>query len=273
MSQLATDLSALHERVRGLRAEIRKETTSQINKSSLRSAAEAICTEWFGEVAPKLISSGVVASETLDVYAGQFKTLLKLSGPSNLRSRYAEVLGAICLRFRDDLILPVQQQPKADKEVSLLEQMLYDVSDADENEYLREAVACAKHRLYRGCIVLGWCTAIDRIHRIIEKVGFSIFNATSKRISAETSGRFKRFNSPQSVNSLNELRQVFDSNVLWIIEAMGLIDNNQHTRLGSCFDMRNQSAHPGDAPVTEYNLLSFYSDINEILLRNPKFSL
>jgi len=151
--------------------------------------------------------------------------------------------------------------------------MLSGLSDGNENEYLREAVACAKHRLYRGCIVLGWCAAINRVHRVVEKIGFSIFNTTSKRIAAETSGRFKRFNSPQSINSLNELRQVFETNVLWIIEAMGLIDNNQHTRPGSCFDMRNQSAHPGDAPMTEYNLLSFYSDINEILLRNPKCSL
>jgi hypothetical protein len=66
---------------------------------------------------------------------------------------------------------------------------------------------------------------------------------------------------------------VFDAVILWIVEGMGLIDSNQHTRLASCFDMRNQAAHPGEAPSTEYNLLSFFSDIKEIVLANPKFML
>lgn len=54
---------------------------------------------------------------------------------------------------------------------------------------------------------------------------------------------------------------------------MELIDSNQHTRLRSCFDLRCQCAHPGDAPVTEYNLLSFFSDLKEIVLQNEKFKL
>lgn len=54
---------------------------------------------------------------------------------------------------------------------------------------------------------------------------------------------------------------------------MLLIDSNQHTRLHSCFDLRNHSGHPGEAPVTEYNLLSFFSDLIEIVLKNPKFSV
>ncbi len=48
---------------------------------------------------------------------------------------------------------------------------------------------------------------------------------------------------------------------------------NLHTRLRSCYDLRTQSAHPGDAPVTEYNLLSFFSDLNEIVFRNPAFGI
>ena len=57
---------------------------------------------------------------------------------------------------------------------------------------------------------------------------------------------------------------VFDSDLLWIIEGMQLIDSNQHTRLQSCFDLRNHSGHPGEAPVTEYSLLSFFSDLIEV---------
>jgi len=75
----------------------------------------------------------------------------------------------------------------------------------------------------------------------------------------------------QNVLSLSEIRQVFDTLILWIMEGMGLIDTNQHKRLRSCFDMRCQCAHPGDAPVTQYNLLSYFSDLNEIIFKNDKF--
>ena len=73
------------------------------------------------------------------------------------------------------------------------------------------------------------------------------------------------------MNSLSELRGVLDTVVLWVIEGMGMVDANQHTRLKSCFDMRCQCAHPGEAPVTEYNLMSFFSDINEIVFQNTVF--
>ena len=77
----------------------------------------------------------------------------------------------------------------------------------------------------------------------------------------------------QSIHSLAELREVFDTIILWIIEGMGLIDTNEHARLRGCFELRSQSAHPGNAPITEYNLLSFFSDINEIVLKNGHFSV
>jgi len=85
-------------------------------------------------------------------------------------------------------------------------------------------------------------------------------------------GRFRRFNKSFKIQSLNELRAtVFDNDLLWVLEYWGLIDNNQHERLSICFTMRNNCAHPGEAPLTEENLASFYSDIKIIIFNNPKF--
>ncbi len=120
---------------------------------------------------------------------------------------------------------------------------------------------------------MAWCTAIDRIHRKIEEIGFTTFNVTSARMASQTAGRFKKFNQTQNVNSLSELRNVFENIVLWIVEGMGLIDSNQHMRLGSCFEMRCHAAHPGEAPITSFNLLSIFSDIDQMVLLNPKFAL
>jgi hypothetical protein len=37
--------------------------------------------------------------------------------------------------------------------------------------------------------------------------------------------------------------------------------------------MRCHCAHPGEAPITEFNLMSVFSDIQRIVLENPKFAL
>jgi hypothetical protein len=149
--------------------------------------------------------------------------------------------------------------------------VLADLADPEESEYLAEASAAAKAGLFRAAAVLGWCAAIDRVHRRLEDLGFMAFNVRSAEMTSVKKGRYERFSSTQNVHSLAEVREVFDTVILWVIEGMGLIDTNEHTRLRSCFELRSQCAHPGNAPVTEYNLMSFFSDLNEIVFKNPMF--
>jgi hypothetical protein len=267
------ELLQFHRDLKALRSQINKETGPRVSKKGLCAEAERLSTFWFSDLVPALNNQASLKSEDIEAYSTHFHSLLKLSKPNNLLTRHTEVIGLCLKKFRDVLIIPVQKQPNVQKEVSALAKMLSGLADTEEDAYLMEAISCATGNLFRGAAVLGWCAAIDRIHRVIEKVGFNKFNTVSQQMAAAQSGRFKRFNKAQNIPSISELREVFDSEILWIIEGMQLIDSNQHTRLRSCFDLRCQCSHPGDAPVTEYNLLSFFSDINEIVLRNPKFQL
>ena len=92
-------------------------------------------------------------------------------------------------------------------------------------------------------------------------------------MGSQQKGRFKRFNKVFNVSSIGDLNEVFDNDTLWVLEGMQIIDTNQHTRLHSCFEMRCQSAHPGEAPITEFNLLSFFSDLKEIVFDNSKLKM
>lgn len=270
---LLEDLKSLHVRLNALRKSVANEPAKTITKKTIRSESEQIGSYWFSGLADKLITVPSLNEKLVQTYSDNFARLIKISAPCNRKSSYEEVLKNISKKFRDDLILPVQKNPLNPPDETLLIKILGGLPNQEEDEYLKEAINCAKNGFYRASVVLGWCATIDRIHRIIEKNGFVKFNSTSSSISSQTQGRFKRFNSPQNINSLSEVREVFDTVILWIIEGMLLIDSNQHTRLKGCFDLRCQCAHPGDAPVTEYNLLSFFSDLNEIILRNPKFEI
>jgi hypothetical protein len=125
----------------------------------------------------------------------------------------------------------------------------------------------------RGCIVLGWCATIARIQAKIAEIGYDKFSSATASMTAKTTGRFKFYKKKHDVESLSELRRIFDTGLLWVLEFMGMIDGNQHERLRYCFEFRNNSAHPGLAPIKGANLYSFYSDISEIVLKNEKFAL
>ncbi|MCU1269554.1 MAG: hypothetical protein JWN74_848 [Acidobacteriaceae bacterium] len=266
---LVISLKDFGSKLKALKKDVKAETVQQIAKMSLRSRAESLGTEWFSSIEPTLKSSNFDPSLLL-TYSENFQKLIKLSGPSNLRTRYLTVLNDVSNEFRSDFVLAAQTKPATP--TSQLATLLAGITNTTQSEYLKEAIECSKYKLYRAAAMLGWSATIDQIHRAIEKIGFAKFNIASSAMASQTKGRFKKFNQVQNVSSLSDLREVFDNIILWILEGMQLIDSNQHTRLHSCFELRCQCSHPGEAPITEYNLLSFFSDINEIVFKNPKLT-
>jgi hypothetical protein len=263
--KLRADLQALSRAVR-------RETAKSIARQSIRLGALRLGQVWFSEVRPA-IEGGPVSGEVLDRYGKGFKRLVKISSPNNLKTSYLDTLDGLTKKFKADVILPLQTAPPPLKETSIFDELFASLGETDiDDAYLKEAVDCARANFIRAATVMGWCAAVARIHRAIEKNGFQKFNVASAAMASQTQGRFKKFNKPQSVTSISELQLVFDTEILWILEGMQVIDANQHARLRSCFELRNHSAHPGEAPVTDYNLLSFFSDIIEIVLKNPKFA-
>lgn len=259
--------------LKALRKDIKSEKVAQVAKKSLRTRAEQLGSRWFNELSEPLTTTYGFHSELIDKYASGAAKLIKLSAPNNLKTSYLSALSELIKDFRDELVLPVQKGQAAPAQGSTFDSFFAQIQNSDESEYLKEAIACARHSFHRAAAVLGWSAAINRIHRKIEAIGFAKFNVTSAQMASQSKGRFKKFNQVQNVSSLSELREVFDTTILWIIEGMGLVDSNQHTRLRSCFELRCQGAHPGDAPITQFNLLSFFSDIDQIVLSNPAFKL
>lgn len=271
-------LEELEGALKSLRGKVKKEKSKAISKKELRETAKLLAQGWFSEIKNNLNAISEVCkiqSETIDGYNKLFQDLLKISTPNNLKTSYIVILKNLCRNFRRDFILPIQSSaPDKVGSFTGIDDILTNIKDPTEKEYMKEAIGCAKKGFRRAAAILGWCSTIDRIHHKIEKIGFQTFNMTQVQLASQQEGRFKKFKTVKNVNSLNELRtELFDSEILWIIEGMGLIDSNQHTRLRSCYDMRSQSAHPGDAPITDPNLLSFFSDINEIVFKNQKFQI
>lgn len=259
-----------------LKNKINKEQskTGQIHKNAILLSTDLLSDRWFNEIKPILSKMGFTNKQLIG-YDEKFTHLLKLSSSKgNKKNSFLLDLRFIVKSFTDDIILKIQTRNKSlDPLNNIYDSLLETIQDEKQNKYLKEAIDCAKDKYLRAAIVLGWCACIDQIHKKINQLGFLKFNITSIEIANVKTGRFKKYNKVFNISSLNDLKTVFDNDILWIIEGMCLVDLNQHTRLKSCFDMRNHCAHPGEAPITPYNVMSFFSDINEIIFKNPNFKI
>jgi len=189
------------------------------------------------------------------------------------REQYLQVIEEITRNIRKELLLKAYTQLTEIRKTSDLWRILENVTEA-EKDYLEEAIKCAESGYLRAAVILGWNAAVDRMHRVVEKLGFEEFNKKSREMKRIKEGRYKRFNKEYNVHNLSELRAtVFDRDLLWVLEYWGLIDLNQHERLSTCLTLRNTCAHPGEASITMENVLSFFSDIKRIIFDNEKFRI
>lgn len=278
MKNFINEIKEYFDEFESIWTQINKVDTVQVTNSREKNQINMFSEKWFSDFENKMVQLGI-EKDVLEKYNNVYMELLKLSSANSRRKSYIKQFEIIRAGYKEEIIIFLQTHT-AKNNVEVENQLSKDIlelidkiKDEDDNEYLQEALGCWKNCFYKASVVLMWCAAIDRIHKVIENIGFDVFNATSENMKNQTVGRYKKFNKNQNVHSISELRMVFDSDILAIIEGMELIDVNQKTRLVSCFDMRCHSGHPGEAPITKYNVLSCFSDIVEIIFTNPKFSL
>lgn len=250
-----------------------KTTGNQVQAKSLLDRLETLATKWFEHLDPILRSTFHFDEELLGRYREPFGKLLELSGGKPSKRVVLTILGSVLKSYHVDILVPVQKYQAVLSKFPGLDTILSHANGL-EVDYLTEAIECAQLGKRRAAIILGWCAAINRLHLYVEAIGFAKFNQATVQMSNIQTGRYKRFNKKFDIQNLSDLRMsVFDGDLLWVLEFLGAIDGNQHERLEICFTMRNTCAHPGEANVSDENLLSFFSDIDNLIFANPKFRL
>lgn len=259
--------------INNIAKESQKVTGKQIQSKALLNRLEVLATTWFEQIEPILRSDFQFNEEIISKYRDPFGKMLELIGGKPSKLVIETILGAICLSYHVDLIVPVQKHQITLSRFPDLDVIISHAAGL-EVDYLTEAIECARSSRRRAAIILGWCAAVNRLHLYVEKEGFTKFNQASVQMSIIQTGRYKRFNKKFEIQNLSDLRMsVFDGDLLWVLEFLGAIDGNQHERLEICFTMRNTCAHPDEATVSDENVLSFFSDIDNLIFTNQKFNL
>lgn len=272
-SEIISKLREFKSTITALKSELRKLETHQVSRNNIRNSANDIATKWVEELRSPLEHKYKIEKAVIDKTSSDMKQLHVLSRPNNLKSSYLKCLNSILKNFDDKFILPLQSNGGEITEIPELRRLIPGGQLTELSEYLTDAIACAENGFLKASIVLGWCAAIDIIQRKILLLGFDSFNQASKKIKKQNSGKYKRWNKEFSISTMGELQTVFDTDLIIVLEGMELIDGNQSQRLETCFQYRNHSAHPGEAPIEPAHVIAFFTDISKILLTNPNFDL
>lgn len=272
-NEIIAKLRKYKEDFTALKREIKKSKTKQIAKIEIRKKADELATRWVEEIRSPLEHQYRIDKKIIDGTSEQMKKLYILSRPNNLKSSYSRCINIILKEFENKFILPIQQTSTEITKIEELQKILKDYTDQDESEYLQEAISCAQSDYLKAAIVMGWCATIDKIQKKILAIGLQKFNHSSSKLKAKKAGKFKRWNKEFSIATLSELQTIFDSDLITVLEGMELIDGNQAERLIACFQYRNHSAHPGNAPIEAPNVSAFFNDVSKIILNNPNFAI
>ncbi len=266
-------LNSFESDLRKLKAAVVRTKTRQVKRKDIVESVHRITTQWFERVEGAISGLGLPA-DIVAKYHDAFGALLSLTFKYPSPATYAKSINELLRSYKQDLVAAVMKSTGPIVGFSQLDKVLDNIANEPERDYLTEAVKCAQSEFLRASVVLGWNAAVHRLHRVVEKKGFDEFNKNSDEMKKITEGRYKRFNKSFSVHTISELRAtVFDTDLLWVLEYWGLIDSNQHERLQTCFTMRSNCAHPGEAPMSPENLGSFYSDLKIMVFDNPKFKV
>ena len=272
--ELISALQSLRNDLDKLRKKLRSSSAKNVSNSETKNMAKGTSMMWFENIRQALPSFGV-SRETVSEYSVYFKNLVRAALPqATHRNTYQKILDEIQDRFDDSLLLPVYVSAGEIVDVSHLEKILEKISDDDEREYLEQAIGCAHHDFLSASVVMGWCAAVNRMHRIIEnKWGFPRFTQITEEMVQNNKGPYRAFRMPYEVSNLGDMRQVPDRVTMFALKHEGLVTANQYKKLDKCLLTRNLAAHPGETKTNPEDLASFYRNLKDLVFDNSKFEM
>ncbi|MFZ2039022.1 MAG: hypothetical protein WAV11_03760 [Minisyncoccia bacterium] len=254
---------------------IKRNSSLIIAKSDIKQKVLALSKVWLHNLSTKIRGSNLVDDQVINVIDSEIEKLLEISSANNRKTSYIKILKELPKNIQKTILVPLIRKTNSNQNSlaqAILNKIYAVISDPDEKSYFEEATKVASCQCYRAATVIVWCAVIDRFQKIIEKKGLDEFNKTSKILNAKKSGFYKRFSKEFNVTISNELQEIFDRDLIYVLSAMFNIDINEITAILRLFETRNYAAHPSDYKIDELVYTNFLNEVFKLVISNPKFS-
>ncbi len=200
------DLAALQRLIKAV-------PTERIARRPPLDTGASTARQWFDAVRPAL-ESAQFSKDVLESFSGRYDELLRVSSGKPMKGAYLHGSFRNLGSYRQQIVHQIEVGSFATTTGLSIAPYIEGLPVA-EGDYLDEAQRCPSVQALRGCIVLGWCATVARIHEKIDQIGFAKFSKATEEMSAKTTGRFKPYNKKFVVESRSDLQRVFDTELLW----------------------------------------------------------
>jgi hypothetical protein len=147
---------------------IRAAPTARIRQQALLNAGAGAARQWFDTVRPALEKAGF-PSDTISTFSARFETLLAMTRMQPTKSRYLAAVAEISGRYIPDIVHHIEIGSFTSL-TGLSIAPYVEGLPVEEGDFLDEAQRCLSANALRGCIVLGWCATVARIHARSKKL-------------------------------------------------------------------------------------------------------
>lgn len=270
VEQLELFLSSLAE----LQEVIKKNKSAFISRSALKNQAKNCCKFWLGKLSTQMRGDGFIDDQILNTIDEKFEKLLDLAENNNRKNSYKTLLSILSKEIQKTVLVPLIKRARTTQNplaATILSKIYSSISSDDEKKYFEEAARAASSECYKAATVMVWCAVIDRLHKVVEKLGLNNFNKESKKLKARKTGHYKYFSKEFNLVQTNELQEVFDKDLITVLSAMVNLDLNELKAIIYLFDIRNHCAHPSSYIMDELAYINYINEVLKLVLANPKF--
>jgi hypothetical protein len=258
-----------------LQEAIKKNSSAIIAKSDLKQKSLNVCRVWLHTLSTKIRGSSLVDDQLINSIDAEFEKLFEISSSNNRKTSYQKLLKELPKNIQKTILVPLIRKEQTNQNSlaqAILNKIYESVTDIDEKTYFEEAAKAASCQCYKAAIVMVWCAVIDRLQKLIETKGLSVFNKTSNILKKKQSGFYKRFSKEFNISMSNELQEVFDRDLIIVLSAMVNLDINEISAIIHLFDTRNHCAHPSDYKVDELAYTNYLNEVLKLIIINPKLN-
>ena len=150
--------------------------------------------------------------------------------------RFLGRLRQLHIEYRAEVSDVAQESP-----VAALESLVQAVETApqDYRDYLREALSCYEHGLYRGAILLVWSAIVQHLYSIAGQRPGGI-----KTFETANHARFGALKKYRALKKQDDFLYLGERDFLQLGEDAGMFNRNARKVLQERLDLRNLCGHP-----------------------------
>lgn len=267
---VAQALEDVLEELASIQKDVNKLKTASVSGQALRKRVKDTHKNWL-PVAGVLEVGNIVDTAQLQEASEAWTAVVKLSNSASPKKQYKALLKSIITKTETELLHKFIKGSAIQTIGDTLRRLVQPIADPELLKYLDESIRCAETNCIRASVVLAWCAVAHMAHKKLTSLGIATLNTEFAKMKADKGLMFRTFTKDYFFSTDPDVQEAADAHLILLCRFLTYLDDTQYKHLKGALDLRNGCGHPTGYQPDPVKLQSYYADITQLVLLNPKF--